>query len=433
METPDSVELTDLDAIRAARTAATAVGALPQLGDALPVDDYEPPAVVLGANPDAEEGGVCIAAVVEVVDGAAVGAAATDVNADGAPPDDGTASTPLRYADVRFPSLPEQLAYIYSYAATLPPDDVWPVYLRAAALAAWDCPAAAATAYRAAMDVAFVSIADAHERVAAVLLATGEMTAAAAAARQGATLRVGAVGTENAEGVQFETDFGPYLPPSPGVAAPAVAVLAAYAVGDDRGAMAAAAVATATDCDEPGTVTASTAGLGGAELGLWRAAATARAAGGWPGVAMDDDAGGDGAAAEVDTAAGPVAAVAALAAGTVSLENLAAAAGMVMERVVVGGRSGGGVGSGSSGSSGGSGNGGGPPPPAGELLRWAFYTGLAHHAVGDAVAADRWWAAAAGVGRVGLEDPGGVLLRRLSATRLGTAREGALPDRYATK
>ncbi|GAB0496104.1 hypothetical protein MMPV_007414 [Pyropia vietnamensis] len=422
-------QLTDLDAVRAARVAAAADGTLPQLGDALSVDGYEPPAVVLGANPHAEEEGVCIAAVVEVVDGvvaaaaagakaAAVRAAAKDVNVDGVPSDDGTESIPLRYADVRFPSLPEQLAYIDSYAATLPPDDVWPVYLRAAALAAWDCPAAAATAYRAAMDVAFENIADAHERVAAVLLATGDVTAAAAAARQGTTLRVGAVGTENAAGVQFEADFGPYLPPPPGVAAPAVAVLAAYAVGDDRGAMAAAAVATATESGEPGTVTASTAGLGSAELGLWRAAAAARAAGGWPDLAMDDDAGGDDAVAEVDTAAGPLAAVAALAAGTVSLESLCAAAGVVMERVVVGGQSGGG---------------GGSPPPAGEILRWAFYTGLVHHAASDVVAAERWWAAAAGVGGVGLEDPGGVLLRRLAATRLGAAREGAMPDRFATK
>lgn len=441
VDIPANVELTDLDAVRAARAAATAEGALPMQGDVLPYEGGESPAVVLGVNPDADDGVVRIAAVVEVVDrqasAAAGGEAAVEVgavaaDADGPAPDNGKEPSSLRYADVRFPSLPEQLAYIDSYTATLPLEDVWPVYLRAAALSAWDCPAAAATAYAAALEVAFSSIADAHERVAAVLLATGDMASAAAAARRAATLRVGAVGVENAAGVTFEADFGPFLPPSPGVAAPVVAVLAAYAAGDDRQAMAAAAVAAAAQTDaEPDSASASTAGLGVAELRLWRAAASARAAGGWPGVAVVDDAeGGAGdtaaEAAVVDAAAGPIAAMAALADGTVSLDNLSAAAGTVMEQVVVGGRGGG---SGFGGSAGGS----GPPPPAGELLRWAFYTGLAHHAAGDVGAADRWWAAAAGVAGIGLEDPGGVLLRRLAATRLGAARDGALPDRFETK
>lgn len=440
MEIPASVELTDLDAVRAARAAATADGVLPLQGDVLPTEGGELPAVVLGANPDAEDGGVRIVAVVEVADGAAAeaagGASAVEVGsgaavADDQALDDGTERPSLHYADVRFPSLPEQLAYIDSYAATLPPEDVWPVYLRAAALSSWDCPAAASTAYAAALEVAFSSIADAHERVAAVLLAMGDVAAAAAAAQRGATLRVGAVGTENAAGVTFEADFGPYLPPSPGVAAPAVAVLAAYSAGDDRQAMAAAAVAASTLTDgEPDAAAASTAGLGGAELRLWRAAAAARAAGGWPDVVAVADTGGRGdAAAELaalDAAAGPVAAVAALAAGTVSLDSLSAAAGAVMQRAVVG------VWDGGSGF-GGSAGGGDSPPPAGELLRWAFYTGLAHHAAGDAAAAGRWWAAAAGVGGVDLGDPGGVLLRRLAATRLGAARDGALPDRFETK
>lgn len=93
---------------------------------------------------------------------------------------------------------------------------------------------------------------------------------------------------------------------------------------------------------------------------------------------------------------------------------------------MVGGRDGGGGGFGGA-------SAGRPPPSKGEALRWAFYTGLAHHAAGDAAAAGRWWAAAAGVGGVGLGDPGGVLLRRLAATRLGADREGALPDRSETK
>lgn len=273
VQVPADVELTDLDAVRAARAAAAPGGALPLQGDidVVPVDGGgEPPAVVLGVNPDAKGGGVRIAAVVEVPRGTGTsgGEAGATGDAGGSPPDGETESAPLRYADVRFPSLAEQLAYIDSYAATLPPDDVWPVYLRAAALAAWDCPRAAAAAYTAALNVAFGPIADAHERVAAVLLSTGDVAAAAAAARRAAVLRVGAVGTENAAGVAFEADFGPYLPPPPGVAAPAVAVLAAYAAGDDRQAEAAAAVATVTGGGDAGVAaSAATAGLGGGSWG----------------------------------------------------------------------------------------------------------------------------------------------------------------------